>query len=670
MKSFKKISAFILILVIFSMSILTAIPTSAAFYTKTITDSSTITHILNLVKQNDGNDLYNKMYYIFYNSQFAAAYNKQFPYPNSGSSHNTVVDNGTSYKLDGYSRGCYLYADYVSRYVYGFGSHSSRCKSVWINSTAGTMTTQDIKNTVMTHAQAGEHIYIAGNVHSVSFVAYDDNGFYYTNYRSDSSPYIYIHYTTWDNFKNECNSKGQRACLLDFNLTPNETSTTVTINSLSSNNTITDTNAIVWGEVLKPTSYAVTKIGIKVRKDGGTYENGWEKYEDPSRNYVGDSYMRPYYNMNTELNLTLTHATKYYYKFYALVNGKAYWSDEYSITTTGSHSYGSWTTVTAASCTTEGSAKRTCSCGKAETKTLSALGHNYSSSYTTDTSASCTAAGSKSKHCTRCSAKTSVTSIPATGHSWSSWSTTKNPTCTDSGEQKRSCSVCKVAETKTLAAKGHSFSDKFTTDKAATCTTSGSKSKHCQNCSAKTSVTSIAPTGHKWSEFETTTEPTTDKEGLSVRHCQNDNCNAAESKVLPRLATDGHTHSFGTGVVVKNATCTEEGETQSKCNLCDEIEKHTLSALGHNFSEWSEPDQNGLSTRKCDTCNTVEERTIEQTVSSEDVSSIQNSSTTASEKVQEDNSGKQSFPYIWIIIACLAFIVGGGLSALIFIKKK
>lgn len=42
------------------------------------------------------------------------------------------------------------------------------------------------------------------------------------------------------------------------------------------------------------------------------------------------------------------------------------------------HSWSSWTTTTAATCTTEGKQTRSCSlCGEEETKTINALGHNF-----------------------------------------------------------------------------------------------------------------------------------------------------------------------------------------------------------------------------------------------------------------------------------------------------
>ncbi len=119
----------------------------------------------------------------------------------------------------------------------------------------------------------------------------------------------------------------------------NSVGDTVTLISQPDKNTITDNNAILWARVDKPSNYAVTKIGIKVREDGSTYDKGWEKYEAPSQSYVGNTTMYPYYNLNTELNANLKHATKYYCRFYAIINGKEYWSVEYYFTTTGSHAY-------------------------------------------------------------------------------------------------------------------------------------------------------------------------------------------------------------------------------------------------------------------------------------------------------------------------------------------
>ena len=305
------------------------------------------------------------------------------------------------------------------------------------------MTAAQVENIIMTYAQAGEHIRI-DSTHSISFLAYTTDGFYYMDYATDSDPKIYIRYTTWQQFASQCNSYGKWACIYDVDRSTNDISTSVSIVTYPDYTTIQDTNAELWGKVNKPSSYAVTKIGIKVRKDGSSYSNGWSKYEAPSKDYVGETYMHPYYNLNNELNLTLTHATKYYYQFYAVVNGNEYWSDEFSFTTTGSHSYPSnWTTVTDAKCTSSGTAKRVCSsCGKTETKVLASLGHNYSSEWTIDKEATCTEAGAKSYHCTRCDTRSSITEIPATGEHSYKYGWLESPTENRDGIFSKICDRC------------------------------------------------------------------------------------------------------------------------------------------------------------------------------------------------------------------------------------
>ncbi len=140
-------------------------------------------------------------------------------------------------------------------------------------------------------------------------------------------------------------------------------------------------NAIVHGEVNKPTSYPVTRIGIQVRKDGDSFSNGWSRFDNTQKTYTNSSWMSPWFNIKTELGVTLVHCTRYYYKFYAVVNGKEYWSSENTFVTTGSHSYGSWYTKTSATCTSGGTEERKCSCGATESRSTSALGHNYGSTY-------------------------------------------------------------------------------------------------------------------------------------------------------------------------------------------------------------------------------------------------------------------------------------------------
>ena len=107
---------------------------------------------------------------------------------------------------------------------------------------------------------------------------------------------------------------------------------------------------------------------------------------------------------------------------------------------THTHSYGSWYTKTSATCTSGGTDERKCSCGAVETRSTSALGHDYSSEWTVDIQPTCTAEGSKSRRCTRCGEKTDVTTIEKTNHSYNT--DIIHPTFEGKGYTIHTCSVC------------------------------------------------------------------------------------------------------------------------------------------------------------------------------------------------------------------------------------
>lgn len=468
---------------------------------------------------------------------------------------------------------------------------------------------------------------------------------------------------------------GSTKILIGFIYLTESVSGTVTINAPTADktNTITDKNAVLWAKVNKPSSSSVTKIGIRVRPDGGSYTSSWSLYQAPSQSYSGQTYMYPYYNLNEELGITLTHVTKYYYQFYAVVGGKEYWSSEQSFTTGGSHSYGSWSTTKAATCTATGTKTRKCTgCSKTETQTIAALGHNYSSSYTVDKAATCTAAGSKSKHCTRCSATTSVTSIAATGHSYGAWSTTKAATCTSTGTKVRKCSSCSATENHTVAALGHDYSSSWATDKVATCTAAGSKSHHCSRCNAKTDITTVTSLGHSWSEWSVTAEPTTTASGRKTRKCTRSGCTATETATVAKLAADGHTHNFGEWETATQATCTANGSMLRKCISCDQTENMTVTAIGHLFSDWvivteATTENDGLTERTCSACGTKETSVIPKIVSDNKVSA------------DADNNGeiivtepKNHIKDYWLFITIGAAIIAAAavITVILLIKKK
>lgn len=148
---------------------------------------------------------------------------------------------------------------------------------------------------------------------------------------------------------------------------------------------------------------------------------------------------------------------------------------------TGHHTYGGWTTVREATCTTDGLKERECSvCHKKEQETIPALNHNYRTEWTEDVAPTCTTEGQKSHHCTRCDAVTDVTVLPALGHQWHSdndathscdrgdkteahsydeWTTVTPATCTAAGQKKHTCAKCGHVETQEIPATGHHWKD-------------------------------------------------------------------------------------------------------------------------------------------------------------------------------------------------------------------
>lgn len=464
--------------------------------------------------------------------------------------------------------------------------------------------------------------------------------------------------------------------------------------SVSNKNTITDTNAVLWGLLTKPSEHTVSKIGIQIRMDGQNYSDSTSKFDLPSKNYSGEPKVYIYYDMNNELGLTLKHATKYFYRFYAQINGNEYWSDEYSIATTGTHSYSTWTTISSASCTDSGIKQRTCVCGAKETTNIPALDHNYSSNWTIDITPTCTALGSKSHHCMRCTSRIDITPIPKTEHSYGAWKIVNKATCTNMGSEQRIC-ICGSYENSSIPALGHEFSTEMVIDKAATCTTPGSKSRHCTRCTAVSDITYIPTVWHNWQEWKVEKEATVLEEGLEIRTCST--CSEAETKTTPKLNNDGHSHTFGEWNTVKQPTCTEKGMSERKCSICSAKETMNISTTEHTFGEWkitSEATEthNGTMERSCKNCTKTDTMIIpilvekETDIENEPVTDVPltdyitndynistDVNTTANEPLDtttNSNTEKSNnIPYIPLIIGAVIII---GVTALIttFIFKK
>lgn len=143
-----------------------------------------------------------------------------------------------------------------------------------------------------------------------------------------------------------------------------------------------------------------------------------------------------------------------------------------------SHTFGSWSTSKAATCTADGKQTRKCTdCGYTESKMISKTGHSLSS-WEIISNPTCTKTGTRQRDCSRCGYG-EAESIPALGHSLGNWTTSKNATCTADGTQVRKCSKCSYSEEKVIAKTGHKYIDSII---APTCTEKGYTNHTCSIC--------------------------------------------------------------------------------------------------------------------------------------------------------------------------------------------
>ncbi len=204
------------------------------------------------------------------------------------------------------------------------------------------------------------------------------------------------------------------------------------------------------------------------------------------------------------------------------------------------HALGQWTTTIIPTCTENGTQRRECSCGYAETKSLNAIGHRVKTKPAV--APTCTTPGfTEGTYCRACNVVlTGQTEIDALGH-LEATTPAVPATCTESGKTEgKHCSRCDetLVEQTIIEALGHI--EAISSAVPATCTEGGkTEGKHCSRCNdVLVEQVTTAPLGHI-------------------------------EEVLPAVP----------------ATCTESGKTEGKhCSRCDEtlVEQIIIEALGHN----------------------------------------------------------------------------------------
>ncbi len=221
------------------------------------------------------------------------------------------------------------------------------------------------------------------------------------------------------------------------------------------------------------------------------------------------------------------------------------------------HVWGKWIPVKAPTCTEMGTEKRTCvTCGKADSRNASVLGHNEVTEITEPT---CTTEGKKVIKCTRCECIINTEIIKALdGHKWKQTSIPKKANCTQKGTGVYICSVCRKIESRNIEATGHNYID---TEVKATCTTEGYTAKICK-CGDVQDKVVYPPLDHHTDETITVVkQPTCMEEGLGEILCTREGCEAVLDEVLLPVSA----HIWGYQKTMVEPTRTEDGMYMYVC---------------------------------------------------------------------------------------------------------
>lgn len=314
------------------------------------------------------------------------------------------------------------------------------------------------------------------------------------------------------------------------------------------------------------------------------------------------------------------------------------------------HAFGEWITDQDSTCTEEGARHRLCAlCGLYETNIIDKKEHAFSGDYTVDAEPTCTEAGEKSIYCNVCGEKKegSTVEIPAlghlygevvieptcitggytihvcgrcsdnykddetlpTGHSFGDWIIDNDSTCTEEGIQHRECEDCGYIETKGINKKEHSFDTEYTVDKEPTCTTDGSKSFHCtsEGCTATTGSEVIPATGHDYGDWTVTREATCTESGEMQRTCA-----VCDETEVVEFGARGHVW-LKDYTVDQAPTCTEAGSKSIRCAVCDEVKEgseHVIPATGHALTRVEAvpatyESEGNIEYYRCETCGKI-----------------------------------------------------------------
>ena len=173
--------------------------------------------------------------------------------------------------------------------------------------------------------------------------------------------------------------------------------------------------------------------------------------------------------------------------------------------------------------------------------------------------------------------------IPATGHQHTELRDVKESTCAQEGYTGDTyCTDCgtKLFSGKVLEKKPHTWDDGTITTEA-TCTEKGVRTYTCTVCN-ETKTEEISATGHRHPEERNVKAATCAQEGYTGdMYCKDCNTKLSSGKVLEKKP-----HTWDSGKITKEATCSEKGIKTYTCVKCNAIKQERLPETGHRNTEY------------------------------------------------------------------------------------
>ena len=164
-------------------------------------------------------------------------------------------------------------------------------------------------------------------------------------------------------------------------------------------------------------------------------------------------------------------------------------------------------------------------------------------------------------------------------HAFGDWQVKKPATCEKTGLEERFCTDtdCNKKEIRKIPALGHDLKETVITEP--TCGTAGSKEITCSRCDFKDTKEIPATGNHAYGDWVIVKEATCTEEGLRTQTCAN--CGDVKKEVLPKVD-----HTWNEGEVSKQPTCTEDGIKTFTCTVCGDTKTEVITATGHAWSDW------------------------------------------------------------------------------------